>query len=60
MPIEPADSEYIRNFVYRRAGITLGEDKDYLLQQRLQPLVRRHGLIDIAELVVALRRFSRY
>jgi chemotaxis protein methyltransferase CheR len=38
-----------------RSGLTLGDDKGYLLENRLVPVARRHGLKDLDDLVVRLR-----
>jgi chemotaxis protein methyltransferase CheR len=51
-----AELQYLRDFVRRRSGLSLSADKDYLIENRLQPLVRRNGLRDIAELVGKIER----
>jgi chemotaxis protein methyltransferase CheR len=51
-----AELQYLRDFVRRRSGLSLSADKDYLIENRLQPLVRRNGLRDFAELVGKIER----
>lgn len=41
-----------------RSGLILGPDKLYLLETRLAPILKRHGLRDLAELAVRLRPAS--
>jgi chemotaxis protein methyltransferase CheR len=38
-----------------RSGLALGEEKSYLLESRLLPVARKHGLATMAELAAALR-----
>jgi len=40
----------IASFLLRRSGLSLDESKQYLLQSRLMPVCRKHGLKDLAEL----------
>jgi chemotaxis protein methyltransferase CheR len=46
---------FLRDFIYRRSAIVLEADKDYLIDSRLTPLVRQHGLSSIDELAHKLR-----
>ena len=55
MPIAPIDSSYVRTLVRDRSAIVLDESKEYLLESRLLPLVRRERLSSIGDLVGQLR-----
>jgi chemotaxis protein methyltransferase CheR len=41
--------------IYQQSAIVLEKEKNYLVEARLSPLVRQHGLSSLAELVVKLR-----
>ena len=41
MPISDTDFSYVRELVYRQAAIVLEKEKNYLVEARLSPLVRR-------------------
>jgi len=47
---------FIRQFVKHRSGIRLGPDKDYLLRDRLKPVMREWGVASVDELVEQMRR----
>lgn len=49
-------ADFVRALVYDRAAIVLGEDKDYLLEARLLPVARGHGLEGLEGLVAQLRK----
>ena len=49
------DLTFLRSLVRERSGIVLGEDKAYLLESRLNPLVRVLGLTSLEVLVRQLR-----
>lgn len=51
-----ADFQYLQQFLYERSSIVLGEDKHYLLDARLPPVLQRAGAESISDLVRALRR----
>jgi chemotaxis protein methyltransferase CheR len=55
MPINSADFEFVRSLVLAQAGIVLEPGKEYLVESRLQPIVRREGLGSLDELVAKLR-----
>jgi len=50
-----ADFQYIRDFVYQKAAIVLEEGKDYLVESRLQPIVRSEGFESLSEMVSQMR-----
>jgi len=54
--VTPADYDFLRKLLKERSGLTLSDDKQYLVESRLVPLSRKAGLGGLAELVVALKR----
>jgi chemotaxis protein methyltransferase CheR len=46
---------FLQEHVYSQAGIVLGEDKHYLFESRLDPIVRRLGLASINDLCALMR-----
>jgi len=50
------DFTFLSQFIKGRSGIELAESKIYLLENRLTPVARRHGLADLSELVNVLRK----
>jgi len=55
MSLEPQDFQFLSNLVRARSGLVLTEDKHYLLESRLLPLIRRLKLESISALVAQLR-----
>lgn len=55
MALNPLDFDFLRRLVRDRSGIVLGEDKAYLLESRLSPVVREEGLGSIEQLCQRLR-----
>ena len=53
--IAPTDYEFLRVLLLKRSGLALGGDKQYLLDGRLAPVMRKHGLASMAELALKLR-----
>ncbi|MGE0847849.1 MAG: protein-glutamate O-methyltransferase CheR [Flavobacteriaceae bacterium] len=53
--MKPGDFEFFSTFLKQRSGIVIGEEKQYLLESRLTPVVRKAGLSEIADLVPILR-----
>jgi len=51
----PPDYEYLRRFLKDRSGLDLSADKQYLIESRLLPLLRKSGLPDISELVQKMK-----
>ncbi len=49
------DYEFLRQLLLKRSGLALSGDKQYLLNGRLAPIMRDHGLTSMAELVLRLR-----
>jgi chemotaxis protein methyltransferase CheR len=50
-----ADFQYIRDFIYQKAAIVLEQDKGYLVETRLQPIVQREGFDSLSAMVAQLR-----
>jgi chemotaxis protein methyltransferase CheR len=53
--MSPQDFELYRELLRRRSGLVITPDKIYLLQSRLLPIVREHGLPDLNALTHAIR-----
>lgn len=47
--------QFIRTFLQQESAILLDDEKQYLVESRLQPLARREGLASVGELVFKLR-----
>lgn len=54
-PISPTDCLTITDFVRARSGIVLGPDKAYLVESRLEQIVRKRRYSGLAELVAHVR-----
>ncbi|WP_261343494.1 CheR family methyltransferase [Gimesia fumaroli] len=53
--MSPEDYRYITDFLLETTGLSLGENKEYLLEARLIPLAQAHGMNGIQDLVLSLR-----
>jgi chemotaxis protein methyltransferase CheR len=53
--VTPLDYDYLRGFLKARSGLVLSNDKQYLIESRLMPIVRKHGMAGIGELVGKLK-----
>ncbi|MEO2108623.1 MAG: protein-glutamate O-methyltransferase CheR [Actinomycetota bacterium] len=53
--LSTTDVEVIRRVVHERTGITLGDDKEYLITARLRPAVVASGVGSLGDLVARLR-----
>ncbi|MEQ1889288.1 MAG: protein-glutamate O-methyltransferase CheR [Alphaproteobacteria bacterium] len=53
--MKPGDFEYLAAFLKTSSGLVLGPDKMYLVESRLQPIVRKRNLPGLTELVNELR-----
>ncbi len=51
----PLDYDYLRGFLKQRSGLVLSNDKQYLIESRLMPIVRKQGLSGLGELVQKLK-----
>jgi len=52
----PHDFDFLRRMLKERSGLVLSAEKDYLLESRLLPLARRHGMTSLGELATRLRQ----
>ena len=50
-----ADFAFLRDYLRKRSGLSLGGEKRYLIESRLTPICRRFGIAHLADLVGALR-----
>jgi chemotaxis protein methyltransferase CheR len=53
--IRPENYRFLQEYVHSQAGIVLVEDKHYLFESRLDPIVRQLGLGSINDLCVIIR-----
>jgi chemotaxis protein methyltransferase CheR len=51
----PLDYEYLRKLLKDRSGLMLSADKQYLVESRLTPVTRKHGLTSLGELVTKIK-----
>ncbi len=56
--LEREEFHFIRDFVYRTAAIVIDEDKHYLVEYRLAPLIEREGMPSFRHLVSELKQPS--
>ena len=54
--LDREEFHFIRDFVYRAAAIVIEEDKHYLVEYRLAPLMEREGMSSFRHLVSELRQ----
>ncbi|MCH7937320.1 MAG: protein-glutamate O-methyltransferase [Proteobacteria bacterium] len=54
--MKPDDFTYVSTLLKERSGLVLTPDKSYLLESRLMPVVRKHGLKGLDELFEELRK----
>ena len=53
--LSSSDFDYLRGVVRERSAIVLSEDKGYLIESRLTPILRREKLGSLGELVLRMR-----
>jgi chemotaxis protein methyltransferase CheR len=53
--VTPHDYDYLRGLVKDRSGLVLSAEKQYLVESRLLPLVRKAGVANLSELVLKLQ-----
>ena len=56
--IHPENYRFLQEHVYSQVGIVLEENKHYLFESRLAPIVRQLGLGTINDLCALLQRSS--
>jgi chemotaxis protein methyltransferase CheR len=53
--VTPSDYDFLRKMLKARSGLVLASEKHYLVESRLMPIARKHGLINLSGLVVRLK-----
>jgi len=53
--VTPQDFEFISTLIKSKSGLVLTPDKSYLLESRLMPVARKHGLKGLDDLINTLR-----
>lgn len=53
--MQDSDFEYISALLKERSGLSLSKGKEYLLQSRLQPIARSHGMETVDALIAKMR-----
>ncbi len=51
----PQEYGYLQNMLKERSGLVLSEDKQYLIESRLSPVVKKNGLENISDLIRKLQ-----
>ncbi len=54
--MKQAEFRWFRDFLEQKSGIVINEDKQYLVQSRLKPLLRTHHLTTLGDLVAHMKR----
>ena len=53
--LDPGNYRFLQEYVYRESGIVLDQDKHYLIEARLMPIVHRERLASLNDLCALLR-----
>lgn len=53
--LSSADYQYLCDLLKQKSGLSLSQEKGYLIENRLLPVARENSLKNVSELVVALR-----
>jgi chemotaxis protein methyltransferase CheR len=53
--VTPDDYQFLCNFLKKQSGLVLSKDKHYLIESRLNPIVREHELGSLSALVARLK-----
>jgi chemotaxis protein methyltransferase CheR len=53
--LSPENYQFLKHFVHRESGIALGDDKLYLIQARLQPVLAEERLNSLDDICIKLR-----
>lgn len=56
--LDPGNYRFLQEYVYRESGIVLDQDKHYLIEARLMPIVNRERLGSLNDLCALLRGVS--
>ena len=54
--LTPQNYRFLQDHLYRQSGIVLENDKDYLVESRLMPIVKQHKLATLNDLCLLLQR----
>ncbi len=57
--MKPDDFTYVSTLLMERSGLVITPDKAYLLESRLMPVARKHGLKGLGELIEELRKAGK-
>ena len=55
MSMKPEDFLFYKKFLYDQSGLSITEEKTYLLESRLMPVARTNGFTDLESMTKALR-----
>jgi chemotaxis protein methyltransferase CheR len=53
--VTPSDYEFLRKYLKDKSGLVLSADKQYLIESRLNPVVKKAGLASISDIVAKLK-----
>jgi chemotaxis protein methyltransferase CheR len=53
--VTPSDYDFLRKMLKTRSGLVLAAEKHYLVESRLMPISRKHGLFNLTGLVAKLK-----
>jgi chemotaxis protein methyltransferase CheR len=53
--VTPSDYDFLRKLLKVRSGLVLAAEKYYLVESRLMPIARKHGLFNLTGLVAKLK-----
>ena len=53
--MSPGDFDFLRRYLHERSGLVLAPEKLYLAESRLMPVMRKHALTSLGELVNRIR-----
>jgi chemotaxis protein methyltransferase CheR len=56
--VTPLEYDYLRRLLRERSGLVLSHDKQYLVESRLMPVVRRSGLDSLSSLIHKIKRLD--
>jgi chemotaxis protein methyltransferase CheR len=59
MPVNESNAAFVRDLVYDRSAIVLDESKQYLIESRLDPIVRARKLSSIDSLIAQAREGAK-
>lgn len=54
--MNPVEFDYLKQMLYERSGLVVTLEKGYLIESRLMPIARRHGVESVGNLIEQIRR----